>query len=111
MFANIRLGSLILLSAEKTEKLPSELSDAQLTPPNANQALKLDFLLSNNGNTHIFPQSKLAILNSRHELAGKAEGAIQRFFPLAEGSSFRVLVWSACSGHLHRAPFSGLRTG
>ena len=81
VFANIRLGSLILLSAENTETYAVDLSDTRLTPPNANQALKLDFLLSNNGNTHIFPQSKLAILNTRHELAGKAEGAIQRFFP------------------------------
>jgi hypothetical protein len=81
VFANIRLGSLVLLSAEKTEQFGIDLSDMRLTTPTSTQALKLDFLLSNNGNTHIFPESKLAILNSRHELAGKAEGPIQRFFP------------------------------
>ena len=81
VFANIRLGALVLLSADKTEQFGIDLSDTRLTPPSATQALKLDFLLSNNGNTHIFPESKLAILNTRHELAGKAEGPIQRFFP------------------------------
>jgi hypothetical protein len=81
VFANIRLGSLILLSAENTEQYGVEISDAHLTPPAANRTLKLDFLLSNKSNAHIFPEAKLAILNARHELAGKAEGEVRRFFP------------------------------
>jgi hypothetical protein len=81
VFANIRLGSLILLSAENTEEYGVEISDAQVTPPDATHALKLDFLLSNKSNIHIFPQTRVAILNSRNELAAKADGAIQRFFP------------------------------
>jgi hypothetical protein len=92
VFANIRLGSLVLLSVEKTEQFGIDLSDFRLIPPTTTQALKLDFLLSNSSNTHIFPESKLAILNSRHELAGKAEGPIQRFFP---GQKDRLSVsWS-----------------
>ena len=92
VFANIRLGSLVLLSAENTEEFGIHLSDTYLTPPNANRALKLDFQLSNNSNTHIFPETKLAIFNSRHELSGKAEGAIQRFLP--EQKDHLSVSWS-----------------
>ncbi|HEY2384952.1 MAG TPA: hypothetical protein VGK48_27575 [Terriglobia bacterium] len=81
VFANIRLGSLILLSAENTEKYGIDISDPQLTPPDATHPLKLDFDLANNSNTHIFPETKIAILNSDHQLAAKSDGAIQRFLP------------------------------
>jgi hypothetical protein len=81
VFANIRLGSLILLNAENTENYAVDISDAQLTPPDANHTLKLDFMLSNNSNTHVFPQTRLAILNAGRGLAAKADGAIERFFP------------------------------
>jgi hypothetical protein len=81
VFANIRLGSLILLSAENTENYGIDISGTQLMPPDATHPLKLDFDLANNGNTHIFPETKLAILNSNHQLAAKANGAIQRFLP------------------------------
>lgn len=81
VFANIRLGSLILLSAENTEKYDVDISDTQLTPPDATHSLKLDFDLANNSNTHIFPETKIAILNSSHQLAAKADGSIQRFLP------------------------------
>jgi hypothetical protein len=81
VFANIRLGSLILLSAENTEKYSVEIGDPQLTPPDATHPLKIDFQLTNNSNTHIFPETKIAILNSNHQLAAKADGAIRRFFP------------------------------
>ncbi len=92
VFANIRLGSLILLSAENTEEFGIGVSETHLTPPNANHALKVDFQLSNNSNTHIFPETKLAILNSRHELSGKADGAIQRFLP--EQKDHLSVSWS-----------------
>jgi len=75
VFANVRLGSLILLN------YGIDISDTQLTPPDATHPLKLDFDLANNSNTHIFPETKIAILNSNHQLAAKAEGAIQRFLP------------------------------
>jgi hypothetical protein len=81
VYTNMRLGSLILLSAENTEQYSVEVSDVQFIAPAANQALKLDFLLSNTSNTHIFPEAAVAILNSRHELIAKAEGEKQRFLP------------------------------
>jgi hypothetical protein len=81
VYANIRLGSLILLSAEGSEDYGIDISDAQLTPPSANHPLKLDFMLTNKSNSHIFPEARLAIFNSKRELAAKAEGDVRRFFP------------------------------
>jgi len=81
VYANMRLGSLILLSAENTEEYSIEVSDAHFTSPAASRAMKLDFLLFNKSNTHIFPQATVAILNSRHELLAKAEGERKRFLP------------------------------
>ncbi len=81
VYTNIRLGSLILLSAENTEQYAVAVSDAQFTPPEANHTMKLDFQVSNDSNTHIFPETRVAILNSRQELIAKAEGEIKRFLP------------------------------
>ena len=81
VYTNMRLGSLILLSAAKTEKYQVGVSDAQFAPPLASQAMKLDFLLANESNTHIFPQATAVIVNSRHDLIAKAEGDKKRFLP------------------------------
>jgi len=81
VFANIQLGSLVLLSALHTDQYGIEISEAQLTPPDSSRSLKLDFLLSNKSNTHVFPEPRLAILNSKRALVAKSEGAVQRFFP------------------------------
>jgi len=81
VYTNIRLGSLILLSAEKTEDYRLDVSDVQLTPPLENRALKVEFLASNQGNTHVFPNARIAILNSQHELIAKTESESKRFLP------------------------------
>jgi len=81
VYTNIRLGSLILLTTENTEQYGMEVSDLQVTPPDANHAFRLAFQLHNGGNTHVFPETRVAILNSNHELVAKAEAEIKRFFP------------------------------
>ena len=81
VYANLRLGCLVLLSAEHTQTYLAEVSEAKAIPPSASQALKLDYLLANKGNTHLFPKPAVAIFNSKHELAGKAEGDTKRFLP------------------------------
>ncbi len=92
MFTNVRLGTLILLSAEKSESYRIEVSDARFSPPAPNRDLYLDFLLDNQSNTHLFPRPQVAILNSQHELVAKADGEIKRFLP---GQRGRVSVtWS-----------------
>jgi hypothetical protein len=105
VYANFRLGSLILLSARNTEEFNVGISDAQLTPPGPKQNLKLDFLLTNNSNTHVFPESKLAILNAKHELLAKADGEIRRFLPLEKN---RLSV--SWGGTLPPGPYTAILT-
>jgi hypothetical protein len=81
VYANIRLGSLILLSAENTEEYKVDVSDVQFTPPSATRTLNADFLVSNNGNTHVFPNARIAIVNSQHDLIAVTEGENKRYLP------------------------------
>lgn len=81
VFTNMRIGCLVLLSAEKTEQFKIAVSDLLLTPPSANRGLRLDFNLENQGNTHVFPLPRLAILDSHHKLVGKAEADMKRYLP------------------------------
>ena len=81
VYTNMRLGALILLSADGTENYSIEVTDAKLTPPNQNQTLGLEFQLANHSNSHIFPKVTLAILNSKKDLIARAEAEPKRFFP------------------------------
>jgi len=81
LYANIRLGSLILLTAAKTAHESIGISEATLSPPAANQNLNLKFLLANNSNTHLFPQPRIAVLNARNEVVARAESESRRFLP------------------------------
>ena len=81
VFSNIRLGSLILLSAENTEDYSIDVFDPELKPPGPSQPLKIEFGLTNKSNTHIFPQTRLAILDSDGHLVAKTEAETKRFFP------------------------------
>lgn len=81
IFTNVRLGCLIMLSAENTEEYKIVVSAAQLLTPQANRNLRLDFTLDNQSNSHIFPRVELALLNAAHELIGKAQGETKRFLP------------------------------
>ena len=81
VFTNMRIGCLVLLSAEKTEQYKIAVSDLKLTPPSETQGLQLKFDVDNEGNTHVFPQPRLAILNSEHKLVAKAESDVKRFLP------------------------------
>ena len=81
VYTNMRLGCLVLLSAEATEDYKITVSGARFTAPAANQAMTLDFLLANDSNTHVFPETKVAILNSSHNVVAKAEGETKRFLP------------------------------
>jgi hypothetical protein len=83
VFTKMRLGCLVLLSAEKTEDFKIELSNVKLAPPSANQGLSLDFDLLNAGNTHIFPLARVAVLDVGHKLVAKADNQeeVKRFLP------------------------------
>ena len=81
VFTNMRIGCLVLLSAENTEQFKIAVTDLKLTPPSANKGLELDFTIENQGNTHIFPWPRLAILDSKHKLVAKAESEMKRYLP------------------------------
>jgi hypothetical protein len=81
VYANFRLGALVLLAAEGTQKYSAEVSDFKTTPPDANNNLKVEFKFHNTGNTHLFPRATLAIVNEARKLVGKAEAEVHRFFP------------------------------
>ena len=82
VYASMRLGVLVLLSAAGSETYGIEVGEPQFTPPTASQDLTLQLPLVNKSNTHIFPQPKLAILSTRaRRLVARTEGEAKRFFP------------------------------
>ena len=81
IYANMRLGALILLAAEGTEDYRIEISEPRLTPPAGNQNLELTFTLANNGNAHIFPEARLAIMSASKQVVARTEVEGRRFFP------------------------------
>jgi hypothetical protein len=81
VYTEMRIGCLVMLSAENTEEPRIEISNLKLVPPSANQGLRLDFEVANQGNSHFFPLGRLAILNSLHKLMGKAQSEEKRFLP------------------------------
>jgi len=81
VFTNMRIGCLVMLSAQGTEQLQVELSNLNLTPPTASEELRVTFDLQNVSNSHIFPLARLAVLDSKHKLVAKAESELKRFLP------------------------------
>jgi hypothetical protein len=81
IYANMRLGALILLTAEGTEDYRIEISEPKLTPPAGNQNLELTFTLANNSNAHIFPEARLAIMSASRQVVARTEMESRRFFP------------------------------
>jgi len=81
VYANIRLGSLLLLNAENSDDYKVNISDFHFAPPAPDQSLRLDFQVENQSNTHIFPETRVAILDASHNLIAKTKGEIKRFLP------------------------------
>jgi hypothetical protein len=105
VYANIRLGALILLNAAGTDHYNVQLSNVSLTPPNASENLQLVFTLTNDSNTHIFPKATLAILDHDKRLVAKAEADEKRFLP-GQADSMK-LAWS---GTLPAGDYEGVLT-
>ena len=81
VFTNVRVGCLVLLTAEGTADYKIDLQNIKLTPPSGNQGLNLSFDVTNAGNTHVFPQGRLAVLDSNRKLVAKAESEALRTLP------------------------------
>jgi hypothetical protein len=92
IYTNIRLGALILLAAEGTETFRIEVTDLALTPPSPQRGLELSFHLQNRGNTHLFPEARLVVLDANRQPVARSDGEAKRFFP---GQKDQVRVtWS-----------------
>jgi len=81
VFTNVRVGCLVLLSAEGTTQFNLDIGSLKVTPPAANQNLDLSFDLTDTGNTHLFPVGRLAVLDSNRKLAAKAQSEMMRLLP------------------------------
>jgi hypothetical protein len=81
IFTNLRVGCLVLLTAENTADYKIELTNLKLTPPSANQGLDLTLDAADVGNTHIFPLARLAVLDINRKLVAKTQGEMTRLLP------------------------------
>lgn len=81
IFANVRVGCLVLLTADGTTDYKIKLDNLKLTPPSGTQGLRLTFDIANLGNTHVFPQGHVAVLDSNRKLVAKAESEMLRTLP------------------------------
>ncbi len=105
VFANVRVGCLVLLSAEGTEDYKIDLENVKLIPPAGSQGLKLSFDILNTGNTHVFPQGRLAVLDSNRKLVAKAESEMLRTLP-GQKNPFQI-YWT---GSLPPGDYTGVLT-
>lgn len=81
VYTAMRLGCLVMLSAENTEEFKVEISNVKVTPPSANGGLDLSFDLLNGSNTHIFPVARVAVLDGNRKMVAKAESKEKRYLP------------------------------
>jgi hypothetical protein len=81
IFTNVRVGCLVLLSADKTEDYKIALSNVSMIPPASNRSMDLSFDVENVGNVHIFPVARVAIIDSSRKLVAKAESEPKRLLP------------------------------
>lgn len=105
VFANLRLGSLILLNAKSSGVYKADFSHFNLAPGGPQHDLQVTFDASNTGNTHIFPQPRLAILDQQHKMIARAQGESRRLLP---GESQPIKV--AWSGSLDPGDYIALLT-
>jgi hypothetical protein len=81
LYANLRLGCLVLLNAAGTETYDVRIDDLQIRPPTATQELVAAFVVANKSDTHILATPRLAILDKDRKLVAKAQAAEKRFLP------------------------------
>jgi hypothetical protein len=81
VYANLRLGALLLLTAKGTADYRVDVRDALLTRPGANQNLAVTFRLRNAGNAHIFPNARVTVTNAEKRVVARAAAEIRRLFP------------------------------
>ncbi len=81
VYANLRLGALLLLTATGTADYRVDVRDTTLTRPAANRNLAVTFRVRNTGNTHIFPNARVTVTNAEKRVVARAAAEIKRLFP------------------------------
>jgi hypothetical protein len=81
VYANIRLGTLVMLTADRTEEYMLDVGATRVTPPAASTPLTLALTLDNLSNTHVFARAEMAILGANHKLVAKAKTEPLRLLP------------------------------
>jgi hypothetical protein len=105
VFANLRLGALLLLTAAGTADYRVDVRDATLTPPGANRNLTATLRVRNTGNTHIFPNARVTVTNAEKRVVARAAADIKRLFPEQEDSV--SVTWA---GSLPPGPYTAVLT-
>ncbi len=81
IYTNFRMGSLVMLSAESTEKYKVDVTNPAFVAPAKDHPLSLEFDVQNQGNSHIFPHTEVAILDSNKQLVARTVGDFKRLLP------------------------------
>jgi hypothetical protein len=105
VYANIRLGALVLLNAAGTDDYSVALEDVALTPATATENMKLAVRVANDSNTHIFPKATLTVFDRAQQRVAKAEASERRLLP-GQADTF-VVGWS---GSLPPGDYEGVLT-
>ena len=92
IYANFRMGALVMLTAEHTEKYKLEIGAPKLTPPTASQPLSVQLPLDNQSNTHLFARAELAVLDANHKPVARTASNPMRLLPAQKASV--SLTWS-----------------
>jgi len=105
IYANVRLGALILLSAEATETFHIDVTQVTLTPPTATRGLEVAFQVENTSNTHVFPEARLVLLDADRHPVARSDAEAKRFFP-GQKDAMKV-TWN---GTLPAGDYTGVLT-
>jgi len=105
VYANMRIGCLVVLAAKGTEKYNVTIDNLRIQPPSATRDLEATFRVDNQSNTHVFAVPRLAVLDERGKLVAKAQGEEKRFLPGQKDTM--AIKWS---GSLAPGAYSGVLT-
>jgi hypothetical protein len=92
VYTNFRLGTLVMLTADKTQQFNLIVAPPKLTLPTASKPLTVDLALDNKSNTHVFPRAEMAVLGVDRKLIAHVASNPTRLLPEQKGSL--SLTWS-----------------
>ncbi len=85
VYANFRLGTLVMLAADKTQEYRLEVAAPKITLPTATKPLSVEVALANQGNVHVFPRGEMAILGANRKMVAHVVADQIRLLPEQKG--------------------------